>query len=677
MVAGLLLGLTFTPPRAQAQSDSVAAAVASAQGLLSVAPDERPSFGTYWDVRNSLPCLGVPLPFPPDDTNLAVYAIGDGHFLVDDMAESLVGPLPPAYANRSLGTEDQAAIVEAQADELTDFVTRLQAWLQDAPLNRGSALDTDPPPSPGGGGDGFTDPSVGMSFSGISHGTNQLWIELLAPFATNSTATLVIHPPWDWDSLTGTYDLLTCTNLTPPIAWQWLKRTDPGQTNLTVSVTDPQRFYRLSLPNDLLATSSLGTNFWIAFPSLANFLFGTNLFVYISSPLGATGVVTVPGLGITNAFTVDAGAVTNIALTSSVMMVEYDVIETNGIHITASQPVAVYGVDFSTDLSASFTGYPTTLLGTNYCLMARAAQDGWPSDPDSYSQFAIVATVNNTTVHIAPSPTADLYGHTNAYTKNLQQGQTYQIRSTDKTGDVTGTWITSDKPIGVFAGANIAWVPDINSAAANPLVQEQLAVETWGKQALTLSFAGRSKGDTYRVLAAYNNTVVFTNGVAAETNQAGQFLDMVLDGPVEFKASQPIQVAHFANGFHVDGTPSGGDPCEILLPPAGHYLRTNIVFSLPNNFRTGDFTTNYLSVIVPQSAISSTLVDGSTLAATNFVAIGTSGYSGARITVTNTLDINDVEQATAHTVISSQPVGVEFYGFTPYDAYGCFGGIVK
>ena len=86
---------------------------------------------------------------------------------------------------------------------------------------------------------------------------------------------------------------------------------------------------------------------------------------------------------------------------------------------------------------------------------------------------------------------------------------------------------------------------------------------------------------------------------------------------------------------------------------------------------------NGLNIIVPQSAISSTLVDGLTVDATNFVAIGTSGYYGAQITVTNALDTNNVEQATSHTVISSQPVGVEFYGFTDWDAYGCFGGVVK
>jgi len=75
-----------------------------------------------------------------------------------------------------------------------------------------------------------------------------------------------------------------------------------------------------------------------------------------------------------------------------------------------------------------------------------------------------------------------------------------------------------------------------------------------------------------------------------------------------------------------------------------------------------------LNIIVVQSAITNTFVDGLTVSATNFVAIGTSGYWGAQITLTN---------SGAHTVTSSQPVGIEAYGFGITDAYGCFGGIVK
>src|SRR5208282_4909418 len=119
-----------------------------------------------------------------------------------------------------------------------------------------------------------------------------------------------------------------------------------------------------------------------------------------------------------------------------------------------------------------------------------------------------------------------------------------------------------------------------------------------------LSFAGRTNGDSYRVLAAYSNTVVTitgtvvtitntpyvgpwqvtkTNEVLMVTNDAGVPYDIIVEGPVVFQASQPIQVAQFGNGEEFDhGTPSyEGDQCEILLLPTGHYLLTNTVVTFP------------------------------------------------------------------------------------------------
>ena len=163
------------------------------------------------------------------------------------------------------------------------------------------------------------------------------------------------------------------------------------------------------------------------------------------------------------------------------------------------------------------------------------------------------------------------------FTVTLQPGWTYEINSRNITDDVTGTWITSDKPVAVYAGASVAYVPDSNTASGNPLVQEQLPVAAWGNQALSLSF-GRPGGDSYRILSVTNTTVVITTNNVAVTNELtnGQPLDVILDGPVEFQANNPIQVAQISQGADTDTNgPRGtllGDPCEILLPPTGHYL---------------------------------------------------------------------------------------------------------
>lgn len=633
------------------------------QAIESVPPApaaSAPRAGTFFSAQHA---PGTRLAWPPLPGNygLPVWNLGDGVYLLDDLQVDYSLPVSARMAGGGMG-----------------------------------AMDDSGGPFPGDGGGGSTN-DYEYSFNRPVYTTNDLWLEITG--LTNTTAFITIHEPWNVTN--GVYDLFYTTNLSPPQTWSWVLRSFAGLTNLTVNnAVDPQGFYRLGQTNDLQETDSLGTNFWVAFFWMWNYYYDGSkipsaLSLYISSPVGASGAVTIPGLRITNAFTVAAGAVTNMSITNIAMIdyYSYDAVETNGIHVTASQPVAVYAMNYTRNgLSAAFTAYPTNLLGTNYCLMAR------PAYCEADSEFGIVATANNTTVTITPSPTADLAGSLWNNPITLQQGQTYQINSIDPSGtgidDVTGTRVTSDKPIAVFAGASAAFLPvaDGNVAAAgNPLMQEQLPVESWGTQTLGLSFAGRTNGDSYRVLAAYNNTVVSITGtvvtitnasgdgpwlvtksneVLTVTNDAGVPYDIIVEGPIVFQASQPIQVAQFGNGEEYDhGAPSfEGDQCEILLPPTGHYLLTNTVVTTPNDNTNGDFDENVLNVIVPQSAITNTFVDTVRLAATNFVAIGTSGYYGTQFMVTN---------SGTHRVTSSRPVEVQVYGWGNCDAYSYFGGWVK
>jgi len=46
-----------------------------------------------------------------------------------------------------------------------------------------------------------------------------------------------------------------------------------------------------------------------------------------------------------------------------------------------------------------------------------------------------------------------------------------------------------------------ALASDTRLRFCKPLMQEQLPLDSWGTQALSMGFAGRANGDTYRVLA--------------------------------------------------------------------------------------------------------------------------------------------------------------------------------
>ena len=98
----------------------------------------------------------------------------------------------------------------------------------------------------------------GADFEPLVITTNDL--ALIMDGWTNADAYLTIHPAYGAPT-NATYDLWFCTNLAQPIDWQWVLRSQPGQTNLVVSnSTSPQAFYRLASHTD-----SLGTNFWLAF----------------------------------------------------------------------------------------------------------------------------------------------------------------------------------------------------------------------------------------------------------------------------------------------------------------------------------------------------------------------------------------------------------------------------
>jgi hypothetical protein len=248
-LAGLLASAQVQSQPAQQPPDSVVAVVADAMSLPFVAPDERPAFGTFWEVRSSLPCITAPLPFPPLDPNTPVYAIGDpvsgGQFLVDETAGRVTSS-QEQYTGGTLSTMDSAAILQAQADELQNFVAQTQARQAQAQLRANAQLSD------------FTlddeDGELLGPMSLNSYTSDDLWLEILT--VTNSTGFFIVHPP-EAEVATGAYDLFMTTNLSTDVSdlnltnWLHLLRTVPGQTNLIVpDLWADQAYFRLGRTND-------------------------------------------------------------------------------------------------------------------------------------------------------------------------------------------------------------------------------------------------------------------------------------------------------------------------------------------------------------------------------------------------------------------------------------------
>jgi len=410
------------------------------------------------------------------------------------------------------------------------------------------------------------------------------------------------------------------------------------------------------IPNlDEISTQNAGTEFWLAFPHGNPDREAIRLF--ITGAANTTGQVDIPGLGFSQSFVVTAGAVTTIGLPLETDLgPSSDVVGNKGVHVTAQADVTVYGMnrkDFSTD---AYLGLPVDTNGTEYIVLAYENSEPGILEPQA-TQFAIVAAEDATSVTITPSETTGTRTAGVPYTITMNEGQTYQLFNSDDAGtDLTGTIITSDKPISVFGSHTCANIPpDINFC--DHLVEQLPPPVSWGKEFVTMPLATRVGGDTFRFLASTDGTVVRVNGVIVALINRGNFHEQLITTPAHIVANAPILVAQYSNGTDVDFVTS--DPFMMLITPFEQFLGDYTVTT-----PTADIMVNYINVVAPDEAAGAITLDGTAIPAGSFTPIGASGFSGVQLNVA----------LGSHNLAGPLPFGVFVYGFDSADSYGYPGG---
>lgn len=408
----------------------------------------------------------------------------------------------------------------------------------------------------------------------------------------------------------------------------------------------------LAFTNRAMAQDSKGKDFWITFPGNYD---GLNvLSLFISGDQNTTGNVSVPGLGFSQDFTVTAGTITTVIVPSTAESATSNVIEDKGVHITSVNEVTVYGLNRQQFTTDAFLALPTDVLGLEHIILGYKN-----SNVVNGTQFAIVASQNNTTVTITPTLTTDGHPAGVPYNIVLNQGQTYLLRNTlSAPNDLSGSVVLSDKPIAVFGSHQCANIPP-GALACDYLVEQLPAVNTWGKNFVNVPLKTRLNGDTYRVIASVNGTAVNVNGVLVATLNRGQVYENIIAGPVQITSSQPVLVAQYSNGTTFDNVTS--DPFMMLIPPFEQFLN-GYTISTP----ASGFAFNFVNIVAPNAAVGVIKLDGVAIPASAYFPIGSTGFSGAQLDLT----------IGAHTINgSSLPFGVFVYGFDQADSYGYPGGL--
>ncbi len=362
-------------------------------------------------------------------------------------------------------------------------------------------------------------------------------------------------------------------------------------------------------------------------------------------------------------------------------------------HVQSTDDVSVYALNQGRLTSEAFMVLPTDALGDDYVIMSYTSDiridgpSGVVNGGSTPTEFAVVATEDSTVVEIIPTATTFKSQPGERQSVLLNQGESYLVQAHPEAefeSDLTGSVVSATRPVAVFSGHQRALIPiELQGVLGSRdcLVEQMNPIRTWGKTAFVIPFAQSSdelpRGtDLYRVVSAFDSTVVFVDGIETTILDEGQFYQAELTQPHHITTSRPAMVGMYKK---TSGSASGldsryGDPFMMLVPPPEQFLNAyrfvnvqanqfSIIGGIPQPINT-IYKEQWLNVVITTQDAASLRLDGQPLTAT-FRPIGTTGYSYAQVRMTD-----GVHGITADTIF-----GIYVYGFGEANSYGYIGGM--
>lgn len=326
----------------------------------------------------------------------------------------------------------------------------------------------------------------------------------------------------------------------------------------------------------------------------------------------------------------------------------------NCVHAYANDEFVCYMVNRAPATSDAALALPVEILNTEYIAVTYYAVLFNNVD----SEIAIFAAYDNTTVTITPSN--NMVGHPAGVPFNvvLNKGEGYFNTGlvAGAAGDLTGTIITSTKPIGLTNGNNCANIP-LGTAYCDHIFEMAQPTQTWGKKAMAANLPHRGEGSVYRIVASQDNTNISLDGVFQATINKGAFIETnIIPGNHVFDANNPIFVTQFMTGVTRPLTDNLGDPAQGNVIPAEQYL-SNYTFSTVGN---NQFVENFVTIIAENADVGVSMqLDGSTIPAGNFSPIPGTNYSAAVLQI----------GSGTHTTSSAGKHGITVEGLNLADSY--------
>lgn len=385
------------------------------------------------------------------------------------------------------------------------------------------------------------------------------------------------------------------------------------------------------------AEDTEGTDFWLAMPPNLDSS-GTRQ-IFLTSNINASVDVTVGNAAPVN-YPVSANTVVTVDLAiADVLSKSTGVQADKAIHITSDVEITVYALSNRSASTDAYLAIPTDVLGTEYITSHYQISFG-------ANDISVVANTDGTNITIDTPQGANVMASLNA-------GDVYMLR--DTANDLTGSVVSSDKPVGVISSNECTNIPN-NSVACDFIAEMPMPTQSWGTTFATVPLKNRVT-DTFRVIGAEDGTSV----TVREDGQSdvnfmigrGEFHEFRLTNVAEVLTTKPVMLMQYSNGTSFDN--QLGDPFMMMIPPREQFL-TEYVFTTP---ATG-FNDNYINLIATAANKGSIEFDGVLVNEGLFQQIGSTNFYGAQLDIA----------LGAHTVTSPSPVGTFVYGFNSADSYG-------
>jgi len=385
-----------------------------------------------------------------------------------------------------------------------------------------------------------------------------------------------------------------------------------------------------------------GTHFKIAFmQNEIEMDYRKLLRIFMASKKRANVVVSYPN-GSVVSYTIQPNAVQTVTVQNALEIRVPEIVSPLSIDIRSDVPIAVYALNSDYLTSDGFSSFPISFWDTSYIVIS-SPNDAYTSDTSASptrnafltairaSEFMVIASEDVTEVTITPKVNTKggmIAGQPT--TIFLNNGECYLVQSSSLavgSGDLSGSSITSDKPIGVLSGHVRTSVPNFLGQADSKdhLVEMMPPLKTWGKEYASIPYIVMDQngpalgGDVFRVVTSEPNTLLTvefdnTTDVVFLPNAGSVYSRNTnrINFPTIWKADKPILVAQLMPSNQIKLSSSNStDPFMIVLPPTEKFV-SRILFQVPNNppSNPNQYLQHFVTIIADSLAMELMRYDG-------------------------------------------------------------------